>query len=126
MTAGDYLLGIEQLQRVSRQVAGFFERYDLWLTPTLGGPPPPLGELTSTTSDPLAAATASGRVLMFDCELANVTGNPAISLPFGRDARGLPLGIHLLGRFGDEATLLRVAGQVERAHPWSYATVTAS
>jgi amidase len=63
---------------------------------------------------------------MFDCELANVTGNPAMSVPFGMDAAGLPLGIHVLGRFGDEATLFRLAGQLEQARPWTPASRRAS
>lgn len=56
---------------------------------------------------------------MFDGELANVTGNPAIVVPFGADEGGLPVGIHVLGRFGDEATLIRLAAQLEQAAPWA-------
>lgn len=54
---------------------------------------------------------------MFDGELANVTGNPAMSVPFGFDDDGLPVAVHVLGRYGDEATLFRLAGQLERARP---------
>jgi amidase len=50
--------------------------------------------------------------------IANVTGQPAMSLPLDRDERGLPVGSHFIGRFGDEATLYRLAGQLEAAHPW--------
>lgn len=56
---------------------------------------------------------------MFDGELANATGNPAMSVPFGTDEDGLPVGIHVLGRFGDEATLFRLAAQIEEAAPWA-------
>jgi amidase len=119
ITAGEYLLAVEALQRISRRVAAWFEVYDVWITPTLGGGPAPLGELVGPEHDPLRGARNAGRYLMFDAELANVTGNPAMSVPFGFDDQGLPVGVHVLGRYGDEATLFRLAGQLERARPWA-------
>jgi amidase len=116
----DYLLALQELQRISRKVAGWFEHYDAWLTPTLGAGPPLLGELVGTQDDPLRGTRNAGKYLMFDGELANVTGNPAMSVPFGLDDTGLPIGVHLLGRFGDEATLFRLAAQLEQAAPWAH------
>ena len=104
---------------MSRKVAAFFDRYDVWVTPTLGGPPVPLGELSGTEDDPLRGNRKAGEFLMFDAELANITGNPAMSVPSGWDSEGMPIGMHFLGRFGDEATLLRLASQIEQARPWA-------
>lgn len=115
----DYLFAIEELQRRARGLAAFFQRYDLWMTPTLGGPPVALGAMVGTEEEPLRGHDAMATFLMFDGELANVTGNPAMSVPLGWDSEGLPVGVHFLGRFGDEATLFRLAGQLERARPWA-------
>lgn len=120
ISGADYLTGLELLQRVSRKVAAWFETYDVWITPTLGAGPPPLGELVGTESDPLRGSRNVGKYLMFDGELANVTGNPSMSVPFGFDPDGLPIGIEVLGRFGDEATLFRLAAQLEEAAPWAH------
>jgi amidase len=49
----------------------------------------------------------------------NVTGQPAMSVPLHWNRDGLPIGVQLVGRYGDESTLFRVAGQLEREHPWS-------
>ena len=120
VTAVEYLLAVEWLQRCSRRVAAWFSTYDAWVTPTLGGGPPLLGELVGTAADPLRGWRNTGAYLVFDAELANATGNPAMSVPFGLGPDGLPVGIHVLGRFGDEATLLRLAAQLEEARPWAH------
>jgi amidase len=51
--------------------------------------------------------------------VANLTGNPAMSVPLWWNDDGLPIGVHFLGRFGDEATLIRLAAQLEVAQPWA-------
>jgi amidase len=116
---GDYLLAIQDLQQLSRGVAGFFTDYDIWLTPTLAQPPMPLGyfDYSRETREQHVARLAeyTGFTL-----IANATGQPAISLPLHWNADGLPIGVQLLGRYGDEATLLRLAAQLEQARPWSH------
>ena len=91
-------------------VARFFarERIDAWLTPTLSAPPVPLGEIVSTPDGPLRAAERSRGFVGFPAVVANITGAPAMSVPLWWNAgRAADRASHFLGRFGDEATLLR-------------------
>jgi amidase len=118
--AGDYLLAIESLQRLSRRIAHFLETYDVFVNPTMSEPPAPIGEITSTPDEPMRALVRGGRTVAYSGVIANFTGNPAMSVPAGLNADGLPMGVHVLGRFGDEAALLQLAGQLERAQPWAH------
>lgn len=120
ITAGEYLSAIEELQRFSRGVARFLTGFDCFVTPTLSTPPALLGHITSTPDDPFRALRHGGATVEYAGVIANITGNPAMSLPLSWNDGGLPIGVHVLGRFGDEATLLRLAGQLERARPWSH------
>ncbi len=115
---GDYLLAVEDLQFFARTVARFFTTVDLWLTPTMAQPPLPLGLMVSTPDDPWRAGRAAGDLVPFPAVAANITGGPAMSVPLFWSAGGLPIGAHLMGRPGDDALLLRLAGQLERARPW--------
>ena len=117
--AGDYLLAIEALQRLSRRIAASFDAYDVFVNPTMSEPPAPIGEITSTADDPMRALARGGRTVAYSGVIANFTGQPAMSVPAGENADGLPMGVHVLGRFGDEATLVRLAAQLERARPWA-------
>ncbi|MGH9404899.1 MAG: amidase [Terriglobia bacterium] len=118
ISASDYLLAQGWLQLVSRGVAQFMEQYDLLLTPTLGSPPVPLGWFQSPPHDPLLVQR---RMMEFDAfpPLSNITGQPAMSVPLDWNGEGLPVGVHFAGRYGDEATLFRLAAQLEAARPWA-------
>ena len=113
----DLIDAIDQLGAASRAVAPFFERYDAWVTPTLAQPPLELGVLNQSQG----GAVEWWR---FDCRfnpwnpIANMTGQPAMSIPLAWTDDGLPLGSLVFGRFGDEATLFRLAAQLEAARPW--------
>jgi amidase len=118
VTAGQYLLAVEELRRYAREVAHFFTEYDLWLTPTLAEPPPLLGEMASLDDDPFAGLRRSSRFVAYPGIVANITGGTAISVPLWWSDDGLPVGVHFLARPGDEPRLLRLASQLEEARPW--------
>lgn len=118
ITAGQYLLAVGALQRGGRSFATFFEQRDIWLTPTLGLLPPPLGlvdvnDASSTMADPRIAAFAHYNPLY------NLSGQPAISLPLQVSKAGLPIGMLFGARYGEESSLLALAAQLETAQPWS-------
>jgi amidase len=118
VSAADYLLAVEDTQAYTRRVAEFFTSVDVWLTPTLSEPPAPLGEIVSTEAEPLRALERGGRTVAYSGVIANITGQPAMSVPLWWNDSGVPIGVHFLGRFGDEATLFRLAAQLEQARPW--------
>jgi len=116
--AADYLLAIQDLQRVTRQVAQFFVQYDVWLSPTLAEPPPALGSFDPTPDNPMQGIFRAAQFVPFT-PIFNATGQPAMSLPLSWNQENLPIGVQFAGRFGDEATLFRLAAQLEQARPWA-------
>jgi amidase len=119
ITAPDYLSAIEYQQLVSRRAAEWWARgFDLLLTPTMGEPPTRLGEFAPDPEDPSTPIQRSVPVAGFTA-FWNTTGQPAISLPLHWSADGLPIGVQLVAAYGREDLLIRVAAQLERAHPWA-------
>ena len=137
-SAGQFSLAMDYLQVASRRIGEFFEDCDVLLTPTLAMPPVPTGSLQPTALErrqvevvgrlgaswllkalnvikPLAEKTFG---FIPYTPVFNVTGQPAMSVPLHWTAGGLPVGMHFVGRYGDEATLFRLAGQLERTRPW--------
>lgn len=104
---------------VCRAVAPFFERYDLLLTPATASPPVAVGSIDANAAG-VGAAAWYEQVFAFSpfTALFNLSGQPALSLPLAHTADGLPLGVQFVARYGDEATLFNLAGQLEQAQPW--------
>ncbi|MEO8458384.1 MAG: amidase [Chloroflexota bacterium] len=118
ITGGDYLTAVAALQGISRQVAAFYEKFDIWLTPTLGTPPPALGYIAGDPGDPMSGFARAGEFVPFT-PLINATGQPAASIPLFWNSEGIPIGTHFIARYGDEATIFRLAAQLEEARPWA-------
>lgn len=106
------------IYRIARDVAKFQDDggFDVLMMPTLGKPPIELGVLTLSNLENLANEAPSYTPFAM---LYNVTGQPAMSVPLHWTASGLPVGVMFVGRYGDEATLFRLAGQLEEAQPWA-------
>lgn len=137
-TAGEFVRSMRWWNTISRSTGAFFQRYDVYLTPTVASPPVEIGEFQPpallvflmkilTTLRMGKTIKATGVVEKGSIEslaktpftqLANITGQPAMSVPLHWTAEGLPCGVQLIGRFGDEATLFRLAAQLEKARPW--------
>jgi amidase len=137
-SADEFLAAERVLQLTGRRIGALFESIDVLLSPTLGHLPPLIGALQPTAAEQrqmgLMSAIGSPWLLralgahrqMVDKAFAfipytpvfNATGQPAMSVPLHWTASGLPVGVQFVGRFGDEATLFRLAGQLERAQPW--------
>jgi amidase len=117
-SSSDYLVAVMMLQRLSREIARSCQDYDVLLTPTLAQPPLPLGSFASPADNPWQPLVRAAGFAPFTI-VCNITGQPAMSVPLYWNSDDLPIGSHFIGRFGDEATLFRLAAQLEEARPWA-------
>jgi amidase len=137
LSARDLALAELEIHRTSRAVAAFFRDHDVFVTPTTAKAALPLGAVKPSRLERASLAVVTrlrSRALFekmfseigarsFDATgntmLFNQTGQPAMSLPLHFTKTGLPVGVQVVGRFGEEATLFRLAGQIEAARPWA-------
>jgi amidase len=113
----DYVAAVEAMQAWSRRIATWWIDHDVLVVPTSPEPPVRLGVLAPDNPDP-AAGTLMAHLVSF-CAPFDVTGQPAMSLPLHWTGDGLPIGVQLVGAYGREDVLLRVAAQLEQARPWA-------
>ncbi|MDX2302614.1 MAG: amidase [Microscillaceae bacterium] len=116
-SALDYELARIAVQGMSREIGYAFEDFDVWLSPVLAKPPLQLGELKQDPQNPLAPFLKASEFAPFTA-LFNITGQPAASVPIYWTEDGLPMGTQIVGKIGDEATLFRLAAQIEQERPW--------
>lgn len=139
LSAAELDRALRVMDQTARQMAGFLKEFDLLLTPTLSEPPVPTGSLAPSgvrlTVLQLLARLKAGKLIhalgALDASAEenfdfvpyttpfNMTGQPAMSIPLVWNEQGLPIGMHFIARYGDEATLFRLAGQLEGARPWA-------
>jgi amidase len=106
----------EAMQRDRERIWPLFDRYDVLMTPVMGGTALPLRNWEGRS----AMRTMLGQVRFYAFTPAwNHLGNPAASVPAGFAADGMPLAVQLIGRYGDEGTLLSLAAQLEAERPWA-------
>ena len=116
-SAIDYTAAQLDAFRISRGLTDFFETCDVFFCPTLCSPPLRIGELNPMSPD-LSHISPILRRYMPATSMFNMSGQPAMSVPLAWNTAGLPLGMMFSGRFGDEATLFRLAAQLEQERPW--------
>ncbi len=137
ISARDLVRAEAEMHRAARALAAFHATHDVLVTPTLAQLPLPIGALALRPSERVAlevvAALPARRIIeavfdrfaprSFDATgntmLFNQTGQPAMSVPLHLSASGLPVGVQVAGRFGEEAVLFRLAAQLEEAQPWA-------
>ncbi len=118
-TGMDFARGNNAYQAAAMAIAQFMERYDVILSPTLSAPPLPLGRIGLNTGRSMAEwGREVGGFTAFP-GIFNGTGQPSMSLPLAMSKDGLPMGVMVTGRYGEEALLFRLAGQLEKAAPWN-------
>jgi amidase len=117
ITGADYVRATQSAHTLGRQMAAFHTRYDVLLTPALAMLPPKLGWIDMMLDD---VEEYWRRVFAFSPFTVwfNISGQPAMVVPLGQMTDGLPLSVQLVARYGDEATLFRLASQLEGAKPW--------
>ncbi len=116
--ASDYARAIQVVHALGRVFARFHQAHDIFMTPTLALPPVALGNIDMMEPDPDRYLENMFKFMPFTPQI-NASGQPAITLPLAQSAEGLPLGVQFIARFGDEATLFRLAAQLEEARPWA-------
>lgn len=121
LSGADYIEAVGKVHAYGREMAGFFEEFDILLSPTLAEPPAEIGRFAHDTEDYVDYRMGPGRVFAYSpfCAAFNASGQPAASLPLHWTPEGLPVGVHLAARFGADEMLIGLCRQVEEAAPWA-------
>ena len=116
MSATQHGASLATMRKLNQQIHGELHPYDVFVTPTLTQPPRPVGYWDMNEPDVDAYnAKWTDAAFMF---AFNLSGLPAMSVPATWTSQQVPIGVQLVGRYGDEATILRLAAEVEAARPW--------
>jgi len=123
ITSTQAALADAQLQGFARAIVTWTAQWDVLLMPSLAQAPVPIGTIDACSANPMEDFARSGDFTPFTA-ISNLTGSPALSIPFAArpdddpDSPGLPVGVQLVGQPADEGTLLALAAQIETARPW--------
>ena len=116
-SATRYVTTVQRMHALARRIVAFWNDYDLLLTPGLALPPVPVG--WGTEPEDVWEQFRRGWEFTPFTQVANLTGQPAASVPLFWSAEGWPIGVQLVGRPQGDAELIRVCAQLERARPWA-------
>jgi amidase len=117
LTGAQALWGLQELRRRTREVLQRFEAFDVYLCPVMCTPPPRVDFLDTLMED-LKEFDRRQRITFGFTPPFNMTGQPSLSLPLGQSRDNLPIGMMFTAKYADEATLFRLAGQLEKEMPW--------
>jgi len=116
LTATEYAAALGKIARLRYNIRRFFEEYDLLLTPVTSEPPPRIDDPAWDIEHQIPPLEVAK--FMFTPPF-DVSGSPAASVPVGFTPDGLPIGLHIIARWGEDDTVLRVARELERERPWA-------
>lgn len=117
LSGADAIWALQELRLRTREILRRFETFDVYLTPVMCTPPPRVDFLDTLTDD-LKEFDRRQRITFGFTPPFNMSGQPSLSLPLGQSRDGLPIGMMFTSRYADEATLFRLAGQLEKEMPW--------
>ena len=120
MTMYQFEKSLQYLDEACRNIGKFFESFDIFISPVTTRPAIKLGKLDANAADLTASIWVDRMISNYALftPVFNATGQPAISLPLYQSSAGLPIGVQFAARHGDEASLLNLAGQLEREVKW--------
>jgi amidase len=116
-TGADVMRSLQETRMLNYQTLAAFGDIDVFLCPVMGQPVPEIGYVDPVNVEPREINKRQGRLYPFTPPF-NFSGQPSMSLPLEVDARGLPIGMMFTAKFADEATLFRLAAQLEKEAPW--------
>jgi len=116
-----YLQAVGEIHAFGRQMARWFQGWDILLSATLAEPPAKVGRFAHTTTDYLNYRTGPDGIFAYSpfCAVFNASGQPAASVPLGQSQTGLPIGLHLAAPFGHDEELIALCAELEQAQPWA-------
>jgi amidase len=116
-TGADVMRSLQETRMLNRATLAAFEDIDVYLCPVMAEPPPAIGFIDSVGLEPKEVSRRQGRIFPYTPPF-NFSGQPSMSLPLAVSASGLPIGMMFTAKYADEATLFRLAAQLEKEAPW--------
>jgi amidase len=116
-TGADVMRSLQETRMLNRRTLAAFEDIDVYLCPVMGEAPPPIGFIDPVTLEPREVNRRQGRIFPYTPPF-NFSGQPSLSLPLEQSAGGLPIGMMFTAKYADEASLFRLAAQLEKEAPW--------
>ena len=117
-TGAEVMHSLQETRMLNRKTLAAFEDIDVYLCPVMGEPPPEIGFIDAVNLEPREVSRRQDRVFPYTPPF-NFSGQPSISLPLAQSRSGLPIGMMFTAKYADEASLFRLAAQLEKEAPWA-------